>query len=159
MNGWVLGGIIVVAVAAVVLRRLIGEPVNPRDLWVPPVVLTGIGLWILVRTSGLRPADYAWLVAGCVLGTALGYWRGRAVVVFEKGGALWQRYDGRTFAVVIGSLLVMAGFGLVAARLGMRPEARPVQLGIGLSFLGEALAVTRRGRRAGRLTDRSPAPR
>jgi hypothetical protein len=43
----------------------------------------------------------------------------------------------------------MAAFAVLAARLGMRPEARPIQLSIGLSFLGESLAVTLRGRSLG----------
>ncbi|KUL40893.1 DUF1453 domain-containing protein [Actinoplanes awajinensis] len=149
MNGWVLLAIAVVVLVVVVVRRVRGEPLNARDLWVPPVVLTGIGLWILAHTSGLRPADHTWLLGGALLGVTLGYLRGRFVVVFARAGFLWQRYTGRTFAVVAGTLLLMAAFGLLATRLGMRPEARPIQLSIGLSFLGESLAVTLRGRSLG----------
>ncbi|GAA4936113.1 hypothetical protein [Actinoplanes utahensis] len=138
-----LSVIIIVAVLAVLVRRVIGEPLNARDLWIPPIVLTGIGLWSLVGIDGLRPADYAWLAGGSLLGVALGYLRGHYVTVFEKSGHLWQRYTGRTFAAVGLSLAVMLGFGLLAAKLGVRPDASPIQLGIGLSFLGESLAVTR----------------
>ncbi|BEL07137.1 hypothetical protein Q0Z83_053280 [Actinoplanes sichuanensis] len=38
----------------------------------------------------------------------------------------------------------MAAFGAAATAFGAAPDARPIQLAIGLSFLGEALAVTRR---------------
>ncbi|GIF37903.1 DUF1453 domain-containing protein [Actinoplanes xinjiangensis] len=139
---WLL--VIAVAVIVVVIRRAVGEPLDMRDLWVPPVVLTGIGIWILIRTEGLGPRDRAWLAGGSLLGIALGYLRGRFVAVFERSGRLWQRYEGRTFAAVAASLVVMLAFGAAATRCGMSPSARPVQLAIGLSFLGEAVAVTRR---------------
>jgi hypothetical protein len=132
-----------------VAKRVLGEPLNARDLWVAPVVLTGIGVWILIRTDGLDAADYGWLAGGGVAGFALGFLRGSFVVVFEKRGFLWQRYTARTFAVVAASVVVLAAFGLLAERLGLRAEARPVQLGLGISFLGEAVAVARRARRLG----------
>jgi hypothetical protein len=136
--------VIAMAVIVVVIRRAVGEPLDMRDLWVPPVVLTGIGIWILIRTEGLSPRDRAWLAGGSLLGIALGHLRGRFVVVFERSGRLWQRYEGRTFAAVAASLVVMLAFGAAATRCGMSSSARPVQLAIGLSFLGEAVAVTRR---------------
>jgi hypothetical protein len=139
---WLL--VIAAAVIVVVIRRAVGEPLDMRDLWVPPVVLTGIGIWILIRAEGLSARDRAWLAGGSLLGIALGYLRGRSVVVFERSGRLWQRYEGRTFAAVAASLVVMLAFGAAATRCGMSPSARPVQLAIGLSFLGEAVAVTRR---------------
>ena len=136
--------LIAVVVLVLIIRRVRGEPLNARDLWAPPVVLTVIGGWILARADGLRLSDGAWLLGGTVLGIALGYLRGSLVVVFVRAGHLWHRYPVRTFAAVIGTLLVMAAYGFLAGRLGMRPQARPVQLAIGVSFLGEALAVTRR---------------
>ncbi|GAA2588476.1 hypothetical protein GCM10010399_18100 [Dactylosporangium fulvum] len=85
------------------------------------------------------------LIGGAVLGLVVGYLRGTFVVVYEKRGLLWQRYRGRTFVAIIGSLVVMFAYALLADKLGMRAEARPIQLSIGISFIGEALAVTRRG--------------
>ncbi|MFG1836837.1 DUF1453 domain-containing protein [Micromonospora sp. NPDC049175] len=145
MNGWVLAAIIVLALIVLVVKRLVGEPLNKRDLWAPPVILTAIGLYILLRTDGLRTVDYAWLVGGCALGLVLGYLRGSLVVVYEKRGFLWQRYRLRTFAAIAGTLVAMLGYGLLADHLGMQAPARPIQLTIGISFIGEALAVTRRG--------------
>ncbi|MEV4823425.1 DUF1453 domain-containing protein [Micromonospora sp. NPDC049274] len=145
MNGWILATIIVLALIVVVVKRLVGEPLNRRDLWAPPVILTTIGLYTLLRADGLRTADYAWLVGGCVLGLTLGHLRGSFVVVYEKRGFLWQRYRGRTFAAIVGTLVVMLGYGLLADQLGMRAAARPIHLTLGISFIGEALAVTRRG--------------
>ncbi|MEU8327932.1 DUF1453 domain-containing protein [Micromonospora sp. NPDC048839] len=145
MNGWVLAAIIAIAVIVIVVKRLIGEPLNGRDLWAPPVILTAIGLYTLLKTDGLHADDYAWLVGGSALGLALGYLRGSLVVVYEKRGFLWQRYRGRTFAAIVGTLVVMFGYSLLADKFGMQAAARPIQLSIGISFIGEALAVTRQG--------------
>ncbi|MEV6597137.1 DUF1453 domain-containing protein [Actinoplanes sp. NPDC051346] len=135
----------VVVLIVIVVKRLIGEPLNLRDAWAAPVILTAIGLYGLFKAEGLDVGDYAWLVGGSVLGLALGYLRGSFVVVYEKRGFLWQRYRGRTFAAIIGTLVLMFGYSLLADKLGMRAEARPIQLAIGISFIGEALAVTRQG--------------
>lgn len=62
---------------------------------------------------------------------------------------LWQRYTGRTFLAVIGSLLVMVGFGILAVKMGMNESARPIQLSFGVSFLGESLVVGRCGMTSG----------
>ncbi|GHF25855.1 hypothetical protein GCM10010218_03200 [Streptomyces mashuensis] len=146
MNIWLLAGVIAVVVVIVVVKRLAGEPLDARDLFGPALVLTAIGTWTVVRNeAGLTGTDLAWTVSGAVLGLALGAARGATVRVFEKEGVLWQRYTGRTFLVLAVSLAVMAGFGWLAARGGMHEGARPVQLSIGVGFLGEALVVGARG--------------
>ncbi|MFD8085764.1 DUF1453 domain-containing protein [Kitasatospora sp. NPDC059722] len=149
MNVWLHAGLIAAVVAVVVVRRLNGEPLNARDLFAPPVVLTGIGLWTVSRHAGLHAADYAWIAAGAVLGTALGAARGVTVRVYERDGVLWQRYTWRTFLVAGISLAVMAGFAALAAHFGLAADARPVQLSIGTGFLGEALAVGHRALSSG----------
>lgn len=145
MNGWALAAVITVVLIVIVIKRLIGEPLSGRDLWAAPVILTGIGLYTLFHTAGLHADDYAWLAGGSMLGLALGYLRGSFVMVYEKRGFLWQRYRGRTFMAVIGTLLAMFGYAVLADKFGMQPTARPIQLSIGISFIGEAVAVTRQG--------------
>ncbi|MCC2274175.1 DUF1453 domain-containing protein [Streptomyces sp. ET3-23] len=149
MNPWLLAAIVAVLVIAVVIKRLIGEPVNVRDLFAAPVILTGIGVLTLVKMKDVTGTDLTWVTAGAVLGAALGALRGATVQLFDKQGVLWQRYTGRTFLAVIGSLLVMAGFGILAAKMGMHESARPIQLSLGVSFLGESLVVGRRGMTSG----------
>ncbi|MEU2853386.1 DUF1453 domain-containing protein [Streptomyces syringium] len=149
MNGWALAALITIVAIIVVIRRLRGEPLNARDLFGAPLVLTGLGIWALCEADGLTGTDLVWVVAGSVLGIALGALRGATVQVFGKEGVLWQRYTGRTFLIALGSLLIMAGYGFLAARLGMHANARPVQLSIGVGFLGEALAVGFRGLASG----------
>ncbi|MFI9201973.1 DUF1453 domain-containing protein [Streptomyces sp. NPDC053048] len=149
MNVWVAAGLIAVVAVAVVVKRLIGEPLNARDLFGPPLVLTGLGLWALWEVPDLGGTDLAWVAGGSLLGVGLGVVRGMTIHLFEKEGVLWQRYTGRTFAVMAGSALITIGFGALAGRLGMDPQARPVQLSIGVGFLGEALAVGGRGLMSG----------
>ncbi|MEU5419092.1 DUF1453 domain-containing protein [Streptomyces sp. NPDC020799] len=149
MNGWLLGGIIAAVVIAVVIKRLRGEALNARDLLVPPVVLTGIGIMSLTKAHGLTAADLTWAATGAVLGVAAGAWRGSTIVIFEKDGVLWQRYTGRSFLVLAISFVAMAGFGLLATHAGMHENARPMQLNIGVTFIGEALVVGLRGLRSG----------
>ncbi|MET8544714.1 DUF1453 domain-containing protein [Kitasatospora sp. NPDC004799] len=145
MSGWMYAGLIAVVVVVVVIRRLRGEPLNARDLFAPPVLLTGLGVWAVARRQGLGASDYGWIAAGAVLGVALGAVRGATIRVYEREGVLWQRYTGRTFLVAAVSLAVMAGFAALAARFGLASDARPVQLSIGVGFLGEALVVGWRG--------------
>ncbi|MFD7611803.1 DUF1453 domain-containing protein [Streptomyces sp. NPDC059828] len=144
MNTWLVVALIAVGALAVIAKRLVGEPLNARDLFVPPIVLTGLGAWALHEAEELTGADLTWVVAGAALGLALGGVRGATIQIFDKGGVLWHRYTGRTFLVIGVSLVVMAGFGLLAVAMGMHEEARPVQLSIGVGFLGEALVVGRR---------------
>ncbi|MEU8781989.1 DUF1453 domain-containing protein [Streptomyces sp. NPDC048637] len=149
VNPWLLAAIIAVVVIAVVIKRMIGEPVNARDLFVAPAVLTGIGVLTLLKKTDLTGTDLTWVIAGAVLGAALGALRGASVQLVDKGGVLWQRYTGRTFLAVIGTLAVMAGFSFLAAKMGMHEDARPLQLSIGVSFLGESLMIGRRGMTSG----------
>ncbi|MFB6435919.1 DUF1453 domain-containing protein [Streptomyces sp. NPDC056411] len=149
MNPWLLAAIIAVVVIAVVIKRMIGEPVNAKDLFVAPAVLTGIGVLTLLKKTDLTGTDLAWVIAGTAFGAALGALRGATVQLVDKGGFLWQRYTGRTFLAVIGTLALTAGFSVLALKMGMHENARPLQLSLGVSFLGESLMVGRRGMTSG----------
>ncbi|WP_380280213.1 DUF1453 domain-containing protein [Kitasatospora purpeofusca] len=148
MDTWLLVTIVVVAAVAVVVKRLIGEPVNVRDLFGPPVVLTALGVWSVLEVEELNGADVGWVVGGCLIGLGLGALRGATVAVFARDGVLYQRYTGRTFLVVVAAFLASALYGLLARRLGMHEAARPVNLSIGVGFLGEALVIGYRGLRS-----------
>ncbi|ROP41080.1 DUF1453 family protein [Saccharothrix texasensis] len=137
MPTWVL---IVVAVVAVVVKRFRGEPVNARDLAVPPLVLLGIGVYGL-REVELTAADWWWLVAGAVVGLALGVARGATIRLFARDGVPWQRYTPWTLLVWAGSAAVSLGLGLAASAAGAPADARPVTLSIGIGLLGEAIPI------------------
>ncbi|MEU7160787.1 DUF1453 domain-containing protein [Streptomyces chrestomyceticus] len=149
MNGWLLAAIVAAVLVLVVVKRLKGEPVNIRDLFAGPAVLTGLGVLFIAKADGVTGTDIAWVAPGAFLGLGLGAARGTLVRLFEKEGVLWQCYTGRTFLVVIASLLISAGYGAFAEHMGMHPYARPTQLTIGVSFLGESLLIYYRARKTG----------
>ncbi|MGW8553684.1 DUF1453 domain-containing protein [Streptomyces tubercidicus] len=145
MNGWLLAAVIAIITAVVIAKRLRGEPVNARELFIAPLVLIAIGVTTLAKADHLTGGDVAWATAGAALGCTLGALRGATVQLFARDGVPWQRYTGRTILVAALSLLTIAGYGLLATKLGMHENARPIQLAIGISFLGESLAVAHRG--------------
>lgn len=149
VNPWLLAAIIAAVVIVVVVKRLTGEPVNVKDLFITPAILTGIGILSLVKNTDLTGADLTWVIMGAVLGVAFGALRGATVQLSDKGGVLWQRYTGRTFLTLIGTLAVTAGFNVLAVKRGMHENARPLQLSIGVGFLGESLMVGYRGMASG----------
>ncbi|SHF92807.1 Protein of unknown function [Streptoalloteichus hindustanus] len=144
-----IGALVAVGVVAVVVKRLRGEPMNLRDLVAPPVIFVGIGVWSLWHAERLTGVDLFWVIAGALLGAALGAVRGTTVRIFVRDEVLWQRYTGWTFLVILGTLVVMAGFGFLSVAMGMHEGARPVQLSIGVGFLGESLVLALRGRATG----------
>ncbi|ONI83134.1 hypothetical protein ALI144C_16650 [Actinosynnema sp. ALI-1.44] len=144
MNGWLLASLVIGCVVVLVFRVL-GEPLNWRDLLAPPIVLITIGVVGVVNFDGLTGSDIAWLVGGCVIGLAFGAARGATVRLYEKDGELWQKYTKWSLALFVLGVAVSGGYGLVAVKLGMHPEARPYQLAIGISFAGEAAVLFPRG--------------
>ncbi|RKT56697.1 DUF1453 family protein [Saccharothrix australiensis] len=141
-------GLIAIAVVAVVVKRFLGEPLDARGLVVPPLVLIGIGVHGLTSVD-LATADVLWLVAGSVVGVALGALRGTTIRLFTRDGVLWQRYTPWTLAVWVGSFAVNAGLGFAAAAGGMHAEARPMTLSIGVGLLGELVPIGLRALRSG----------
>ncbi|WP_433346505.1 hypothetical protein ACQP25_27345 [Microtetraspora malaysiensis] len=122
--------IVALLVIGVVVKRFVGEPLNARDLLVPPVVLLAIG--VSNATWGV------WTAVGCVVGLLFGALRGLTPRLFVKRGHLWQRYTLWTVLVWIVSAAANFGIGLVS---GMPEQARPITLSIGVSLLGEALTL------------------
>jgi hypothetical protein len=134
--------VVVVLVVGLVVKRFLGEPLNLRDLAVPPVVLTGIGVWHLVDDVRLSGGEIAWVVAGAVVGLVFGAVRGLTPKLFVKDGHLWQRYTVWTVVVWVVSAGANFGMGYLA---GLSAEVRPVTLSIGVSLLGEAIMLGVRG--------------
>ncbi|MFD1052385.1 DUF1453 domain-containing protein, partial [Kibdelosporangium lantanae] len=120
MDPWLLAGIVVIALI-VIVRRVRGEPVNPRDLFVPPVVLLVIGGIGLSRP--LTGVDVTWIAVCSAVGFGLGLVRGTTPMLFTRNGVLWQRYTGWTFAVWVLSLAVNGGLDLLATANGMHHDA------------------------------------
>src|ERR1041384_8380301 len=111
MTTWVL---IAVGVVAVVVRRTRGEPLNLRDLAVPPLALLGIGGYALTKVH-LDAVDVLWLAVGSLVGLAMGVLRGSSVHLFTRDGNLWQRYTPRTFGYWGLSLAINLAVGYTAS--------------------------------------------
>lgn len=141
MHTWVVIALVVAAVGYTIVRRTIGEPLNARDMFGTPLVLLVVGGYGLSKVPEVTGVDVAWLVVTSLVGLTLGVWRGATVRLMVKDGALWQRYPGRTYLVWVVSLVVNGGLGFLAAHAGMHEDARPMTLSIGVSLLGEAVAV------------------
>ncbi|GAA3447999.1 CcdC protein domain-containing protein [Planomonospora venezuelensis] len=149
MSGPLLVLVAVVVVAVVVIRRFRGEPLNARDLFVPPAVLVGIGAHTLVTEVRPGGADLAWVLAGAAAGLLLGALRGLTPRLFVRDGHLWQRYTGWTLLVWAASAAVNAGLGALAAAADTPEQIRPMTLSIGVSLLGEAITLGLRARTTG----------
>ncbi|GAB3855107.1 hypothetical protein GCM10027610_087730 [Dactylosporangium cerinum] len=118
----------------------------------PPVLLVAWGGYAVSQTftgTTLPHAllDGAVLGAGAVLAVAGGLLRGLTVRVFVRNGHLWYRYTAMT--VVVWVALIGARFaegaagGALGADAAVTTAALPFMLG--LSLLGEAAVVGRRG--------------
>jgi|ERR1041384_2479686 hypothetical protein len=134
--------IVVVLVIGLVVKRFIGEPLNLRDLAVPPLVLTGIGIYHLVNDVHLTGGEIVWVVGGSLVGLVFGAVRGLTPRLFVSNGHLWQRYT--VWTVVVWVVSAAANFG-IGHLSGLSTEVRPMTLSIGISVLGEAIILGARG--------------
>ena len=141
MNGTWLTIVVAVLVAGVVAKRFIGEPLNARDLFVPPVVLIGIGTFGLVKNVHPSARDIAWIATAAIAGLIFGALRGLTPRLFTKRGHLWQRYTLWTLLVWVVSVAANAGIGFLAVAANTPEQARPITLSIGVSLLGEAFTL------------------
>ena len=147
---WVVAAIVVAAAGYVVLRRSVGEPVNARDLAVPPLVLVVLGVREVARGDALTTTQLAGLVVVGGLAVLLGGARAATVRLHLRDGVLWYRYRPLTYAM----WLVTAAVGL-GARLGvyaltdLPDTARSLYLSVGLTLGGESLVLAARAFRSG----------
>ncbi len=141
-------GLIAVGVVAVVVKRFLGEPLSARELFGPPLVLIGIGVYELTKVDP-GPVDVLWLLVGSLVGGALGMLRGTTIRLFTRDGVLWQRYTPWTIAVWVGSLACNTGLSFAATASGAHADTRPITLSIGVSLLGELVPIGLRAIRSG----------
>lgn len=148
LNKW-MPLLIPALIVVVVVKRMLGERLDARDVFGPPVVLIGVGVHGLTEVSGLVARDVGWLAAG--LGTSLGLGAARAATtrLYPKNGELWQRYTWLTLLAWAGSAVIGIGLGALAASQGVTEAARPMTLSVGASLLGEAVVVGLRARSMG----------
>ncbi len=145
-NPWVVTAVVVAAAGYVVLRRSIGEPLNTRDLAVPPLVLILLGVREVARGEALTATQLTGLVVVGALAVLLGGVRAATVRLYVRDGALWYRYRPLTYAMWVLTAAVGAGARLGTYALTDLPSsARSLYLSVGLTLAGESLVLAGRG--------------
>ena len=140
---------VLVVIVIVIVRRFRGEPVDGKDLAVPPLILLGLAVKELWGFDHWTPANVTFLAASVVIGVSFGMLRGASTVLFERGGTLHQKYTAKTMIIWACSLLAGLGLHFGAQLIGAEEAVRPMTLSIGLSLLGEAITCGGRGLRSG----------
>lgn len=140
---------VLAVIVAVIIRRFRGEPVDAKDLAVPPVILLGLSIRELWGFDHWTAANITFLAASVVVGIGFGMLRGSSTVLFARGGTLHQKYTVRTMVIWACSLLAGLGLHFGAQFIGAEEAVRPMTLSIGLSLLGEAITCGWRGLQSG----------
>ena len=137
-----------VLVGQVLLSRMRGRPVDPRRLYVLPVVLCAIGLLQVAGSAGrgLPPLDLGLVGLGVVASVALGVARGITVDVHKRDGVTWMRYRHSTLALWGATVAVRLAVAALAGLAGAPAAARgpAILLSVGLTLLAEGVVIGRR---------------
>lgn len=140
---------VLAVIVVVIIRRFRGEPVDAKDLAVPPVIMLALAIRELWGFDHWTPANIAFLATSVVVGIGFGMLRGASTVLFERSGTLHQKYTAKTMIIWACSLLASLGLHFGAQIIGAEEAVRPMTLSIGLSLLGEAITCGGRGLQSG----------
>lgn len=140
--------LVVLVLVVVVVRRVRGEPLDLKDAVVSPLILLAIGTKTIVE-AGPTAIDLVWLTGLSIVSLGFGMARAATTVIERRGAQLVQRYRWTTFALLVASLVAAGGLGLLAQRLGMHEDARPLTFSIGIGLAGEAAMTLLRAARRG----------
>lgn len=136
---------VIVVIVFVIVRRFRGEPVDAKDLAVPPLILLAISIKDLWGFDHWTAANVTFLAVSIAAGIGFGLLRGSSTILFAKEGTLHQRYTVNTLVIWAFSLAAGACLHFGAQFIGAEEAVRPVTLSIGLSLLGESITCGWRG--------------
>ncbi|MFD2472689.1 DUF1453 domain-containing protein [Amycolatopsis silviterrae] len=151
MSGPVEIVLIVAAVAYLMVRRMIGEPAQAKQMLILPAVLSVVGLSTLsgeVKT----PASMAFLVGTAAISVVLGILRGTSVRITRRDGTAFVRYTALTVALWVANIVVKVGVNLALDAFDPHDAggvSNSLLLTLGLGILAEGLVVLYRALRAG----------
>ncbi|MHA3702988.1 DUF1453 domain-containing protein [Jatrophihabitans sp. YIM 134969] len=136
--------LIVVGVAYVLVRRVVGDIVQVKSLLVLPVVLTAVGGSQVGDLGPLDLASVVFLVAGGALSVVIGAVRGTTVHLGERRGELWMRYCASTVALWV--VNIVAKIALVPVEVAVThgsvaSATHTMLLSVGLGILVESAVV------------------
>lgn len=141
--------IIVGAILYALYKRMIGEPLQSKELYGTPLLLIGLGIHTLLKISGWEAIDVVWLIIAITVGILLGMIRGVTLTLFTKNAVLWYRYSVKTIIIFVVAFLINFGVGYMAHASGADEKTRPITLSMGVGFAGEAIVVGLRASRLG----------
>ena len=129
----------VVAIAFVIIRRLLGTPLVAKDVFLAPLLFLGIGIWSIRDVDHWAVIDGGVLAGGLLVGLIFGATRGTTTVIYTKDGLLHQRYRPLTLVVWGVGLAVSLGLYLIGHQLGAGEHSHSVMLSQGVGLLGEMI--------------------
>lgn len=149
MSGPIEIVLILAAVCYVMVRRVIGEPVEGKRMLILPAVLLAIGLSD-VSGDTHSAASVMFLLATGGASIVLGALRGASVRVSERGGLAFVQYTGVTVALWVANLAVKFGANAVLGHVDPHAAgtgSNSLFLTLGLGMLVEGAVVLARALR------------
>jgi hypothetical protein len=145
---------ILVAAALVIFvigRRLAGEPLRAKRVFVLPLLIAIAGAYQMKDLHHVAPIDVAVMVVEAAFALAIGAVRGITIHVFVRDGHLWMRYRPLTLAVWAIAIAVRFGIGALGVAAGANSHVvqTAIVLMLGLTFAAEGAIVGLRGMRLG----------
>lgn len=162
LSGPVQVVVIIAAIGYVLVRRLLGEPVQVKRLLVLPAVLCLVGFAHLTKVPQTA-MSVVFLLVTAAAGAAIGLGRGLTVEVSERDGVAFLRYSARTVGLWVASIAVKFGAGFLLGAIdpvAERASSSGLMLAVGLGVLAEGLVVLARAAASGGQVDWTvrPAP-
>jgi hypothetical protein len=146
---WIL--LAAVLIVLVIGRRLMGEPLQARRVFILPLIVAIFGGYQLSHLHHVQPLDVGVLAAEAGLAITLGVVRGLTVQVFVRDGHLWQRY--RPLTIVVWVVSIAVRLGATAGAYAIGADRSVLQAGLllvlGLTLAGESAVVGMRSMRLG----------
>ncbi|WP_137813442.1 hypothetical protein [Gandjariella thermophila] len=152
-----LQAVVSVAIAALVLVRVIGRqvtgsPVTARSLVLMPAVLLVIGVAGMGNVLGSASTGALLLFgADVALLVLVGLGRGASVALGERNGTLYQRGTRLTLLLWLLTIALRVGFAFAGHLLGVddRLAGASIALSMGLTIGAQNVAIWWRGQRLG----------
>ena len=160
LSGPVQVVVIIAAIGYVLVRRLLGEPVQVKRLLVLPAVLCLVGFAHLTKVPQTA-TSLVFLLVTAAAGALIGLGRGLTVEVSERDGVAFLRYTVPTVGLWVASIAVKFGAGFVLGAIdpvAERASGSGLMLTLGLGVLVEGLVVLAKAARSGSRVDWTVRP-
>jgi hypothetical protein len=147
--------VIIAAIGYVLVRRLLGEPVQVKRLLVLPAVLCLVGLVHLTKVPQTA-TSVVFLVVTAGAGAAIGLGRGLTVRVSERDGVAFLQYTAGTVGLWVAGIAVKFAAGFLLGAIdpaAERASSSGLMLTFGAGILVEGLVVLAKAAGAGSRVD------